>query len=85
MDFIQKIIEMFSHTIKFKYMSLNFEMELPVWDGNGHVLSCSVLYPVLIWNNEQSNNVGSQMLVSQKLFFFLSPSMMHLISLNKSV
>ena len=66
-DYIQKVIEMFCHTIKCKYISLNFGVELPIWEGNKHVFSCSVLNPVLIWIC--SNSMGSKPLVSQKLVF----------------
>ena len=46
-DYIENVIEMSSHTTKCKYMSLNFGMELSIWEGNRHVFSCSVLNPVL--------------------------------------
>ena len=56
-NFIQKFIEHISHTIKYKYMSLNIAMKLSVLEGNGHVFLCSVLNPVLFWNC--SSNMGA--------------------------
>ena len=45
-------------------------MKLPKWEGNEHVISCSLLNPVLFWNSE--NNMGTQNLL-QKTDFPLSP------------
>ena len=47
MNSIQKIIEKFFLTIKYKYMSLNVEVALHIKEGNGHVLSYSVFNTVL--------------------------------------
>ena len=38
------------HTIKCKFMSLNVEIELPIWDINVNILLWSVLNPVLFLN-----------------------------------
>ena len=49
--FIVVIIYIFIfHITKCKHNSLNIEMEVLMWLENGHVFSCSMLNPVLIWN-----------------------------------
>ena len=70
MNSIQKIIEKFFHTIKYKYMSLNVEVALHIKEGNGHVLSYSVFNTVLFWNC--LSNIDAQTLMLPKSLFSLN-------------
>ena len=38
------------NVINAKNRSLNIEMELPIYEWNGHVISCSISDPDLLWN-----------------------------------
>ena len=68
LDFIQKNREFsFAQLYVSTYMSLNAGMELPIWKGNGHVFSSSVLNAVLFWNC--SSDMGAQTFLPPKMIF----------------
>ena len=55
------------NTNKYKYRSLNIEMELPIYEEYGHVISCSISNSDLFWNYLSS--LGAQIPVPWKRFF----------------
>lgn len=65
--YTKKLQSFFSHTINCEHISLYVGMELSIWHGNGHVFSCSVLNPVLLWTCFSNMGAKTSVIASRML------------------